>query len=134
MGDTDNAMSAALAKRNIITFFEKEKNKFNLFKEIIEILEKQNDDFFYIKQNKEKFHAFQDCIIDGHFQWIIDVSNNQKQTEFNSEYTDECSVTNNIFKNFYIIFDSLIEKNNNFSLRSQKILKKYSSFIMKAPK
>lgn len=128
MGDTDNIISAAYARESIIDFFNKKKNKENLFNEIIETL-KLKDDFFYIYQNKEKLEIFHDCIVNGHFKWICDVTNNQIQTEFNSKYTNECEASRKIYIDFYKIFNNKISNSNQFSKRAERLLLKYSKFL-----
>jgi len=131
--DTGNALSAGHANENIITFFEIEENREELFKEIINILEKEYDDFFYIKSKKKKFDSLEDCIINGHFQWIEDVSRNQIQTEFDSEYTDSCNLTKEFYIKFYETFNIVIKESKSFSKRAKKKLIKYSDFIVVSP-
>jgi len=128
MGDTDNIISAAHARESIIDFFNDKKNKEDLFNEIIATL-KLEDDFFYIYQNKEKFEIFHDCIVNGHFKWIRDVTNNQIQTEFNSKYTNECEASHKIYMNFYKIFNNKILDSKQFSKRAERLLFKYSKFL-----
>jgi len=128
MGDTDNVISAAHARESIIYFFNNKKNKEDLFNEIIATL-KLEDDFFYIYQNKEKLDIFNDCIVNGHFKWIYDVTNNQIQTEFNSKYTNECEASHKIYIDFYKIFNNKISNSNKFSERAKRLLLKYSKFL-----
>ena len=134
MGDSGNALSAGYANESIINFFEVEKNKVELFNKIINILKKEYDDFFYIENNKEKFDSLRDCIIDGHFKWIEDVSRNQKKTPFDSDYIDECKLSNDFYNNFYQIFNRIINESKSFSNRAKRKLIKYSDFILISPK
>ena len=128
MGDTDNIMDAAEARNLIINFFTSIEKKEELFNNIIQVL-KNKDYFFYIYNDKDRFEAFKDCIVFGHFQWILDVTNNQIETEFDSKYSSECSVSNKIYINFYEIFNDTISNSNHFSKRAKRLLSKYAIFL-----
>ncbi len=126
MGDTDNVMDAAEARDLIINFFSIIENRQELFNEIIKILKEEGNFSFTHNDNIE---AFQDCIVLGHFQWILDVTDKQIQTEFDSKYTTECSVSNNTFVKFYKVFDRIISNSFSNSKRAQRLLSKYSNFL-----
>lgn len=131
MGDTDNILSAANARNLIISFFSDIEKRQSLFKQIVETLTEKDDDFFYISNSHDKLEAFEDCIVHGHFQWILDVTDNQIQTEFDSKYTTDCSVSHKTFINFYEIFDQKISSSKEFSERAERLLQKYSKFLTK---
>jgi len=128
MGDNGNIMSIAKDRQAIAFFFSKKENKLKLFNQIVELI-KTNNDFYYIENDIETFNTFQDCIIDGHFQWIVDIaSNDYASIEFDSKYTMECLESNGIYHSFYVNFEKTIPKLN-LSPVSKKILFTYSNFL-----
>ncbi|MBU1668966.1 hypothetical protein KKC13_11155 [bacterium] len=128
MGETDNIKSIGKDRQAIAIFFNNEKNKLELFNQVVKLIE-TNNDFFYIKNNADLFNTFKDCIINGHFQWIVDIaSNNYDSIEFDSKYTIECVESDSIYLDFYQNFEKIIPSLH-LSPIAKNILSKYSIFL-----
>lgn len=128
MGEIDNIKSIGKDRKAIAMLFNNKKDKLKIFNQIVKLIE-TNNDFFYVKNDIDAFNTFKDCIIDGHFQWIVDIaSNNYDSIEFDSKYTIECIESDTIYLDFYKNFEKVIS-NLNLSPRAKEILVRYSNFI-----
>lgn len=107
---TENTMSAIWGLKATIAYLKN--NRKSIIDNLLNQLLATKNSYLYALKDENIYNEFRSSLIDGHFQWMIDFSNNpdEDETPFDGDYIiEDVENLTSAYCDFYSLFSQYID-------------------------